>query len=61
MIKLTLSEGRGPILLNPVHILAFTESNTRPVTFVHMTDGKAYEVREPVVAIAALFPAGGAQ
>lgn len=61
MIKLTLTDSRGPILVNPKYIAAVTESNARPVTFVHMADGKAYEVRESVDAISAKFPKGGDQ
>jgi len=58
MLKLTLADNRGPILVNPAHVLAVTESNARPVTFVHMSDGKAYEVRESIDVIASKFPRG---
>lgn len=59
MLKLTLAYNRGPILLNPAHIVAVLDSTANPITFVHMSDGKVYEVREAVAAIFAKFPAGG--
>ena len=59
MLKLTLAYNRGPILLNPAHIVAVIDSTANPIAFVHTIDGKVYEVRGSVTAIFAKFPAGG--
>lgn len=59
MIKLNLAGSLGPVILNPAHIVAVTQSSTRPVQWVLMTDGKAYEVKESIQEIWARFPRGG--
>lgn len=56
MLKLTLAHSRGPVLLNPAHIVSVVDSTANPTSFVCMSDGKQYEVRESVAAIFAKFP-----
>ena len=59
MIKLNLADSRGPVLLNPRHIVSISQSSSRAVCFVRMSDGVQYEVRETVAEVESKFPRGG--
>lgn len=58
MLKLTIASNKKPILLNPACIVSVVESTATGVSLVRMSDGKEYEIKEPIDEIAAKFPRG---
>lgn len=52
MIKLTIASNKRPILLNPACIVSVVESSATRISLVRMSDGKEYEIKEPIDEIA---------